>query len=553
MIMRQVVPGNQTLLQPKAGCACGGSCPRCQAKSNLNIGAPDDAYEREADTVADRVMRMAGGASPVTSAASGLQRKCAACEKEDGESLLQTKAESSSASTQGHAATAPASVHHVLSSPGKPLESSLQQDMGQRFGHDFSRVRVHADEQAAASADALAARAYTVGPHVVFGRGQYAPHTSEGRHLLAHELTHVMQQSGSSGQVIQRAETDTEDSCGGLSDIKSVVNNHVNNTMAEARKASSGSTDKLIDEVYEHLGEGRMTHPGRTKIEDFLESQLKHGKQVRQPAQADTKYEGMMLGLWAVPGVRVLGATIKVNNICIGTDKLGHFFQQGYEYFGISNRQGKGNTAAEEYGIKTEIGKFGLATTGVFSNADLVANRQGMSFYDKLSKDHAMTFDIAGFVSNQWNEESNPNLYSNVELIGGERVWSNLLTDTWEGEFTNERDSRLNVPVTMNLRCPHRKKLIHDWVLRGDYSFEDENGGTVNGKINGIVSPREVEAAPSLSKVSAIEGVRIKFGWSEGGAKGRGEWISGGESLLNGTWGRGTSEDDAGLWWAMRK
>jgi outer membrane protein OmpA-like peptidoglycan-associated protein len=71
--------------------------------------------------------------------------------------------------------------------------------MEQRFGHDFGRVRVHADERAAESARAVRALAYTVGSHIVFGGGAYAPSTSEGRNLLAHELAHVVQQRSASG------------------------------------------------------------------------------------------------------------------------------------------------------------------------------------------------------------------------------------------------------------------------------------------------------------------------------------------------------------------
>lgn len=94
---------------------------------------------------------------------------------------------------------APASVDSVLSSPGSPLESGLQQDMRQRFGHDFSRVRVHTDAAAARSARDVNANAYTVRHNIAFGAGQFAPGTYEGRRLIAHELTHVVQQSGSDG------------------------------------------------------------------------------------------------------------------------------------------------------------------------------------------------------------------------------------------------------------------------------------------------------------------------------------------------------------------
>jgi len=89
-------------------------------------------------------------------------------------------------------------VAAALDAPGQALDTGTRELMESTIGHDFSRVRIHADATAAASAGAVDALAYTVGPHVVFGAGRYAPGTAEGRHLLAHELTHVWQQSPSS-------------------------------------------------------------------------------------------------------------------------------------------------------------------------------------------------------------------------------------------------------------------------------------------------------------------------------------------------------------------
>jgi len=90
----------------------------------------------------------------------------------------------------------PPIVEEVLNSPGEPLDASTRGIMEPRFGHDFSRVRVHTDARAGESAQVINALAYTVGRDVVFEAGRYAPHTSEGRKLLAHELAHVVQQSG---------------------------------------------------------------------------------------------------------------------------------------------------------------------------------------------------------------------------------------------------------------------------------------------------------------------------------------------------------------------
>ena len=85
-------------------------------------------------------------------------------------------------------------VHDVIKSGGRPLEPDVREDMEARLGHDFSDVRVHDDTAAAASATAVNAHAYTVGPNVVFQRDKYDPSTQEGKTTLAHELTHVVQQ-----------------------------------------------------------------------------------------------------------------------------------------------------------------------------------------------------------------------------------------------------------------------------------------------------------------------------------------------------------------------
>jgi Domain of unknown function (DUF4157) len=85
-------------------------------------------------------------------------------------------------------------VHDVIGSGGRPLDPEVRGDMEARLGHDFGDVRVHTDDAAHASAQAVSAHAYTVGSHVVFQRDAYDPASQHGRTTLAHELTHVAQQ-----------------------------------------------------------------------------------------------------------------------------------------------------------------------------------------------------------------------------------------------------------------------------------------------------------------------------------------------------------------------
>lgn len=169
-------------LQRKCACADSGtqgSCAECDGKPlqrQLAIGPADAPDERDADRVADAVMRGSAGSGPVAGSIRPAVRRSAA------------------AAAPQSAGVAPAAVHVVLSTPGQPLAGAARAFFESRFGHDFSRVRIHHDAAAAASARAVAAHAYTVGPHVVFDTGRYAPETSAGRRLLAHELTHVVQQ-----------------------------------------------------------------------------------------------------------------------------------------------------------------------------------------------------------------------------------------------------------------------------------------------------------------------------------------------------------------------
>ncbi len=132
------------------------------------------------------------GAVALAPASATLQRACSCGQHRHGGGSCPA-CESGAAPL---AEEARAQVDRTLSSPGRPIDAGAKHDMEARFGRDFSRVRVHTDAAAAESARAVEAQAYTVGQDVVFGAGRYAPATSGGRRLLAHELTHTIQQGG---------------------------------------------------------------------------------------------------------------------------------------------------------------------------------------------------------------------------------------------------------------------------------------------------------------------------------------------------------------------
>ncbi len=221
-------------------------------QTKLTIGAPDDVYEKEADEVAEKVAssEAAFRASASSGATEGddprgrlradrsaaarmllqrvpirklqqtlgnwaferlfheafptpakpeLQRKCA-CGGDSKEECPECRSKRLSlqrAPAAGDAGMeAPPIVDEVLGTPGQSLAESARRTLEPSFGHDFGQVRVHDDSKAAESASAVNAHAYTVGNHIVFGAGQYTPGTNQGNRLLAHELTHTIQQTG---------------------------------------------------------------------------------------------------------------------------------------------------------------------------------------------------------------------------------------------------------------------------------------------------------------------------------------------------------------------
>lgn len=167
----------------KAGNAAadsGGNVLMMQAK--LEINRAGDFYEQQADRAADQVMRMAN-------VPEGVRAEDHARSTPASAPVVQR-----AGSPMASGVTAPPIVDEALRSPGQPLPASVQDYFRPRFGHDFSAVRVHTDPQAAKSAQAVEARAYTVGNDLVFAPGQYVPGTATGQHLIAHELAHVIQQ-----------------------------------------------------------------------------------------------------------------------------------------------------------------------------------------------------------------------------------------------------------------------------------------------------------------------------------------------------------------------
>jgi pyrrolidone-carboxylate peptidase len=168
----------------------------------LSVGTPDDPFEKEADTMADSVMRMP--------AESIVQRKCTQCEEEEKARMkplassitpfIQTKSNG-----EGSASDAVSSQISSSRGNGSQMDRETKTFMESRFGTDFSNVKIHNGKESVQMSSELNAKAFTVGSDIYFNEGQYNTGSESGRHLLAHELTHTLQQGASSTfQTLQR-------------------------------------------------------------------------------------------------------------------------------------------------------------------------------------------------------------------------------------------------------------------------------------------------------------------------------------------------------------
>jgi hypothetical protein len=170
----RLILGAQSLLEHRAG------------RPMLSVSAPEDTSEQEAHRVGDQVLAL--------HESQGLG---------DRPRPARSQAPRAAADLDAAAKDTPV-VADALRSSGRPLDERTRRYCESRFGHDFSSVRVYADSTAAKSARSMNALAYTVGENVVFGAGQYAPETMQGRRTLAHELAHVVQQRGSAARIDSR-------------------------------------------------------------------------------------------------------------------------------------------------------------------------------------------------------------------------------------------------------------------------------------------------------------------------------------------------------------
>ncbi len=185
----------------------------------LTINQPNDVYEQEADAMADKVVQT-GQSGKAAHTITGnkdifLQRKCKECEEEE-KKAQRKPASTSPASASVHLTSGLVANNSIVDSinsgqgRGHRMDSQTQLFMSEGFGVSFGNIQIHSDHHAASLSKELNARAFTVGNDIYFNAGEYSPSSTKGKHLLAHELTHTIQQNGKQLR-IQKDDKDKKD------------------------------------------------------------------------------------------------------------------------------------------------------------------------------------------------------------------------------------------------------------------------------------------------------------------------------------------------------
>ncbi|SEB24398.1 DUF4157 domain-containing protein [Variovorax sp. YR216] len=457
------------------------------------VGAADDAYEREADRVADAVV--AGSVAPAPRAIQRLSEQ-----------------------PKGSAGHMPASVGQALSGTGHALEPSLRVEMERHFGHEFSKVRVHADAAADRSARDLAAHAWTLGNDIVFGAGRFAPQTSEGRRLLAHELTHVVQQSqGSRGpQHLQRGgsgPTAKPHHCGGWT---CVARGDCNNTddMKAPNSAPSTSWTLTANLDLDVLKATEILTPsdvGHAFVE-FTESngnRYTYGH-YREKLQVPTEFKPEVPGCMAHPD--------QTHASCIDM-RIPYVLTQA-EY-------GKALAFAQKWCFAQPA--YNMLTANCATFVEAAVREAGKTLPSPRGTVAAGKFHA-----------DNPNTVFEAYISpSDDTAWRGRVT----GDFTGFYDYAGGKSISF---LSFRLKTNETHTVGGTYTYTGSSGDKIKGTLEGQLI-FDVDSATKA--VTAT----VRFDWHEPSGSGKGVWTVSTSGALKGTWGRGSADSGVGTWELSKK
>ena len=496
-------PSRMPMLQRT--CACGGTCADCNDEKDgfqakLAINEPGDEYEQEADRVADQVIRM-----PDPASAAGAQRKVEAA------SLQRCDPYSYGSNID----TLPPVVKETLARPGEALDGATRAYFEDRLGRDFGAVRVHTGAPAARAAEAVQAHAFTVGTDVVFAPGRYAPNSHDGRRLLAHELTHVVQQE------------------------------------AASRDAQATKRRALQRYSYDRncSADTRSAIMGGYKLATWATKRAQLMLQAGSPTAAFKTWFDFLFGAKS-------DADATRNTIAGNFGTLNKALQEDYRF--ICPEEGteycKGNEARvdDDKNINicwARVKGFNEAGMTRLLVHETVRRAQGFRSVTDISNVDTGECKMGAYVE-ATTDANHPIPYScfaeklvsiylpeKEQMVNAlfENLFGNGLFTSWSGTKMIEGKAQ---PISAVL---HVMLVDTSFALYGTYSYDKPDGGKGDGEIPfGVID--------FIGPANHSEILLIEFAWREGSSTGMGVWRAENDTTLKGTWGYDQSSSDGGEW-----
>jgi hypothetical protein len=425
--------------------------PAPLVQRKLQVNEPGDTYEQEADAMADTVMRMIDDnrqqstPKPVTGLIGrSVQRKCATCEEEEKKNKLMRKEQNG---VSGAPVSSSFSASLINAGKGMPLQPGIKQKMEQAFNTDLSPVRIHTGHQAAALNNAIHAKAFTYGNDIYFNEGEYKSDTQEGKKLLAHELTHVLQQQSMNGSIpdIQRKD-----------DVTAVTSAPAQTPApATSYTAKDGS---MIDMTAKKLLLSKLMVAD--ELNKFVELGGFHTFNKRQrPDDQRSIWEKETMGTTIDDMIKAKAA---------GNFVLDDETKTEYYYFKI---QGVGAQAgnAKTKGRKGGNQNFGL----VFGTMDDIKDRLKLPFWNKAGK--ATDFDVDHMV--EWQ-------------IGGKHDMTNFWL--WESAANRSAGSTLNNHINTTITNFVKEAIAANQIWTGGQSKKDLKAIVKEIRANYEITVREL-------------------------------------------------------------
>ncbi|MGB9177989.1 MAG: DUF4157 domain-containing protein [Pyrinomonadaceae bacterium] len=463
----------------------------------------------------------------------------------ENQAARQFQTEHAKPGDSGHS-LAPPIVHKVLSTPGQPLDMGTRAFMEPRFGHDFSRVRVHTDARAVESADALHARAYTLGAEIVFGQGEYLPATEQGRGLLAHELAHVAQQRDSGDAIQTMAEIgDPSDSAeheaetvasAALSTSHAAQPQHAAFPFSPPQAMQSAARpvlrrfaksswagefrveDKEYKVNYDDIPATKQVHPYASIRIEFEPNQTVEAKKIAFVQTANTTVNGQPHPLNTI----VQSRSIQAGEPGEGTH-IDAYHTSRTPLYGTKNPS-SGNDLAQSqesnlasYGSgEIEKNKYVAGIAQMADRAELTVGVQDEA--DMYLESSAMAVEGAqkgvyyGAIKWGWKKEKGVKAPQavNLDLVSQDAPSSSVfqkLGSLWDASKTSAGESAIHLPTIKSMYTKKKVKLADD-------PAKPKKGIDINDNIHVEVTERADSAHKDWSNVIVTEGENAgKMGW----------------------------------------